>query len=519
MPATSETDNRDKLPIQSFFIVGNEACERFSYYGIQAILTTYMVGMLIKNMPQDMAAAQATTVGHAFKCLVYLTPLLGAWIADRWLGRYHTILYVSLLYCLGHLVLALTMGTLEGLYAGLFLIALGAGGIKPCVSTFVGDQFGPDQQHLLPKVYGLFYWAINFGSFFSFGIIPAVRDNYGYNWAFGIPGIAMAVATLILWSGRNRYVRIPPAGQGPRQAGVLKIWWTALCHRRERQPGDSWIDAAHGRFTPEEVAGAKAVAGILTIFACAPFFWALYDQTSTTWIIQGNQMQAFEALKFHLDHVSRLVDLLLRLIFAGTADPAGGGCTYVFRLDADRMQSFNPLLIMGLIPLFMWLYPKIEKACGFRISPLRRMTTGMALLAASFVVVGWLQLRIDGGEKISILWQMFPYVLLTVGEVLFSATGLEFSFSQAPRTMKSTIMSFWLLSSALGNGLVAFASFAVQCLKKAAGTATPAASHSAAVPPQIFFLYAGLLFVVTGIFVWRAIRYQEHHPDAHLTHQ
>src|SRR5258708_6582 len=118
----------------------------------------------------------------------------------RYWGRYHTILWISLSYCLGHGILATSdlIPTIHGkgyaLYAGLALIAFGSGGIKPCVSAFMGDQFGPDQKHLLRKAYAAFYWSINFGSFFSFLVIPFVRKHWGYSWAFGVPGIAMAIA-------------------------------------------------------------------------------------------------------------------------------------------------------------------------------------------------------------------------------------------------------------------------------------------------------------------------------------
>jgi POT family proton-dependent oligopeptide transporter len=112
---------------------------------------------------------------------------------------------VSLFYCAGHGVLAYSdfAGGVDGklwcLFAGLALIAFGSGGIKPCVSAFMGDQFKPEQSHLLQKAYGAFYWSVNLGSFFSFLVVPWVKNHHGYSWAFGVPGILMAVATLIFW--------------------------------------------------------------------------------------------------------------------------------------------------------------------------------------------------------------------------------------------------------------------------------------------------------------------------------
>jgi POT family proton-dependent oligopeptide transporter len=171
----------------------------------------------------------------------------------------------------------------------LTLIAFGAGGIKPCVSAFMGDQFRSDQSHLLQKAYGAFYWSINFGSFFSFIVIPRIRDAHGYGWAFGVPGILMGIATVIFWLGRKHYVRVPPTRESKR-AGFFAVTWHALSHGRERKPGQGFWDVARGRFSDGEVAAAKSVGPILSIFALIPAFWALFDQANSTWVLQGKKM-------------------------------------------------------------------------------------------------------------------------------------------------------------------------------------------------------------------------------------
>src|SRR5687767_13339060 len=205
--------NASRFPPQIKYIVGNEACERFSYYGMLSILTLYL-----KNV-MDMGESGAKEVAHLFMTAVYFLPLLGGWLADRWLGRYWTILIISLFYCLGHGALALFEGSRAGLFLGLTLIAIGPGGVKPCVSAFVGDQFGPNQEQALTKVYGLFYWCINIGAALGFALIPLIRDHAGYRWAFGVPGIFMGLATLVFWLGRRQYVRPPPSSAG---AGLFK---------------------------------------------------------------------------------------------------------------------------------------------------------------------------------------------------------------------------------------------------------------------------------------------------------
>ncbi len=206
----------DRWPPQIKFIVGNEACERFSYYGMRSILAGYLTGAALKGgLGQD--ADASTEIIHTFVFVNYFMPLFGAWLSDKIIGRYHTILWVSLFYCAGHGVLACSdlAGTVHGklmlLYTGLALIAFGSGGIKPCVSAFVGDQFKPEQSHLLQKAFGAFYWSINIGSVFSFLVIPFIKDKHGYSLAFGVPGIFMAIATFSFLAG-NKTLR-PHAAQ------------------------------------------------------------------------------------------------------------------------------------------------------------------------------------------------------------------------------------------------------------------------------------------------------------------
>ena len=456
-PETPAPSN-NRWPRQIKFIIGNEAAERFSYYGMVSILMVYVTTVLEKSKDD------AAFIIHGFKFINYFMPLLGAWVSDRFWGRYKTILWISLAYCAGHAVLAFGdfAGTKEArtacLYGGLLLIAFGSGGIKPCVSAFLGDQFRSDQRHLLQRAYAAFYWSINLGAFFSMLLIPQIK-NHSWGWAFGVPGILMGLATFIFWLGTRHYVMVPPA-QTTRAAGFFTVLMAAI---KERQPGKDFWAGARAKFSDAEVQAAASVGPILSIFAMIPIFWALFDQTHTTWVAQGEQMIA--------------VDLMFN-----------------WKLDASAMQFINPLMVMALVPVLTLLcYPML----GRFASPLKRMSTGFFLAGFSFVIVAWLQTRLDAGERLSILWQIVPYLVLTTSEVLISTTGLEFAFREAAPSMKSTIMGFWNLSVAMGN-------LVVMAITKALGTT----KGDSSVTPERFMLYAGMTFVAAILFTIIAAAYK-----------
>ena len=472
---STESPASNRWPPQIKYIVGNEACERFSYYGMRSILAGYITGEVARRgLGQD--ADTATSIIHTFVFANYFMPLLGAWLSDKVIGRYHTILWVSLFYCLGHGVLACSdfvggvHGKLMCLYAGLALIAFGSGGIKPCVSAFMGDQFRPDQSHLLQKAYGAFYWSINFGSFFSFLVIPWIKDHHGYSLAFAVPGILMGLATLIFWLGSKYYTRVPPSRE-TKSAGFFKVFLHALT--AARQSGQSFWDKARDRFSEKEVDAARSVGPILIIFAFITPFWSLFDQMNSTWVLQGENMVPFDL--------------------------------FGFKIGAEQMQSANPLLVMILVPLLtLVVYPRL----GRFASPLRRMSYGMFIATFCYVIVAMIQHRLEAGVSLSILWQIIPYIIITTAEVLVSTTGLEFAFREAAPEMKSLIMSFWLVTVAFGNLLVTVIT------KLFAGNGPGA--HEASVSTDRFLLYAGLTFVVAILFSSVAAFYKYRDPSAAL---
>jgi len=352
-------------------------------------------------------------------------------------------------------------GKLNCLFIGLTLIAFGSGGIKPCVSAFMGEQFTPEQSHLMQKAYGAFYWAINFGSFFSFLVVPWVKNHHGYSLAFAVPGILMAIATFIFWRGKRFYI-IVPTNREKKHAGFFHVFFTALLMKRAT--GKTFWQAARGKFSENEVAAARSVLPILFVFATIPMFWALYDQGNSTWVLQGLKMANVNLLGLNI--------------------------------GAEQMQSLNPLLIMLFVPIFtLWIYPRMGKFAA----PLKRMSYGLFLASVSFVIVALLQKRIEAGAHLSILWQTWPYVVITAAEVLVSTTGLEFAFREAAPEMKSLIMSFWLLTVAAGNLFVALLTKFLPHTNSVAGDASVSSGR--------FMLYAGMMFAVAVVFSLIAATY------------
>ncbi len=386
----------DKMPPGIPFIIGNEAAERFSFYGMRTILVVFMVQYLHfmdGTGGRALTGNQAVEYYHQFTSWVYFTPFFGALLADVFLGKYRTILYLSVVYCLGHGVLA-CMGSFGysryWLLAGLLLICLGAGGVKPCVSAHVGDQFGGKNHHLLSRIYNWFYFSINFGSFFSTLLTPWLLKHYGPHWAFGVPGVLMALATFMFWLGRNRFVHIPPSG-----CGVFKE-----------------------AFSRE---GLVALGKLIPLFIFVAVFWSLYDQTGSSWVLQAKQMN----LKFL-------------------------GITWL----ESQIQAVNPILILAYIPLFTFvIYPWLNRI--FPLTPLRKIGLGLLLMTAAFGLTTLVQTWIDAGLRPSVGWQIAAYMLITASEIMISVVGLEFAYTQSPKAIKSLVMSLFLLSVFLGNHFTA----------------------------------------------------------------
>ena len=310
---------------------------------------------------------------------------------------------------------------------------------------------------------------------------------------------------ILFYSIKQLFIRQPKTTATPGSKSLEHNWF---------------FGAAVRKYGKDVVEGPIAVLKIMTIFIFISVFWALFDQHSSTWILQAQQMDRSVVLSWWQ---WLLVGLLIGLVVSGavsvtlTRSPIGRmiGCAIgavvgtvagpvigwtfdyfeVTQLQASQIPAANPFLVMILIPYTTFgLYP-LRSKIGIEPTPLRRMTLGMFIAGLSFVPVAIIQQILDAGTPVHVVWQFIPYVVITVAEVMISITGLEFAYSQAPKRMKSVIMGFWLLNVTIGNLLVVLITYWFADMSK---------NRLA----QFFWVFAALMAGAAGLFGLRAAFYK-----------
>ncbi|XP_070134774.1 peptide transporter family 1 isoform X2 [Drosophila bipectinata] len=369
----SEAEGQQKklpYPKSVFFIISNEFCERFNYYGMRTVLVLYLSRAL--HYSDD----AATVTFHVFTMFVYFLCVFGAIISDSWLGKFKTILYLSLVYICGSVLL--TLGAIGPLnlpmetftMLGLALIALGSGGIKPCVAAFGGDQFKvPEQVKQITSFFSLFYFAINSGSLISTTVTPILREDVScfddincYPLAFGVPAVLMVVSVVIFVLGRSLYKIKPPAGN--MVVLVSSAIWTALttkCKEKKTNPRPHWLDYADVKYDRQLIDDVKVLMRVLFLYLPLPVFWALFDQQGSRWTFQATRMD---------------------------------GDMGSWNIKPDQLQVLNPLLILLFIPLYdVAFYPAL-RLVGIR-RPLQKLTMGGILAGIAFIISGVVELNLE----------------------------------------------------------------------------------------------------------------------------
>ncbi|CAI4225729.1 unnamed protein product [Auanema sp. JU1783] len=364
-------DNFRSYPTTVFLMLGNEFCERFSFYGMKAILTLYFI------IEHHYSPSTATLIYHGFTCLAYTSPLIGSLLADSYLGRFKVILYGSMIYVLGHILLSFgAIPTFEYTtrtffdFSGLIVIAFATGGIKPCVSAFAADQFSEHQEDLRAQFFSFFYFAINGGSFFAIILTPILRgrvsclgSEYCFPLAFGVPGVLMLIALLLFLSGWKKFKKYPPSRENILFAVISCIGTAAYRTTSEKssKPVAHWLDRAAPNYTPEMIKAVRGFVNVAVIFSPLVVFWALFDQQGSTWVLQARRL-----------------------------DGRIGWLTVL----PEQVNTLNPLIVLIMVPIFEGIvYPTVKKFT--KVTPLRKMAIGGLLTALAFVMAGFLQLEVN----------------------------------------------------------------------------------------------------------------------------
>ncbi|CAH8379582.1 unnamed protein product [Eruca vesicaria subsp. sativa] len=474
------------------FILVTECCERLAYYG----LSTNLVNYIEKHLSMGNVAASNSVTNWSGTC--YATPLIGAFLADAYLGRYWTIASFVVVYICGMTLLTLT-ATVPGLtptcngetchategqtaitFIALYLIALGTGGIKPCVSSFGADQFDDtdeEEKESKSSFFNWFYFVINVGAMIASTVLVWIQMNVGWGWGFGVPTVAMAVAVLLFFAG-SKFYRLQKPGGSPITR-MLQVIVASFKKSKVRVPEDesllyeihdaessiqgsrklehtsklTFLDkaavvetesdetkeaAAKSRWklcTVTQVEELKALIGLLPVWASGIVFAAVYSQMTTVFVLQGNTMDRSMGPNFTIPSASlSLFDILSVLFWTPVYDQL---IVPLARKFTGHERGFTQLQRIGI---------------GLLISIFSMVSAGILEVARlSYVRTHNLY---DAEEvPMSIFWQVPQYFFVGCAEVFTFIGQLEFFYDQAPDAMRSLCSALALTTVALGNYL------------------------------------------------------------------
>jgi POT family proton-dependent oligopeptide transporter len=381
-------------PTGFWFFFWGELAERCSFYGMQAILLLYMVETL------GIAKPNASSYVSFFTAFCFLTPLLGGFIADRFLGRYWTIVGFSVPFIIGNALMMVTgsIPLMTGLmFVSLAVIALGSGVIKPNISTLMGmtyDQQRPGQDQLRSDAFTMFYWAINIGSLISQSLMPELRNRYGANFAFVLPTVLMIVAMIIFALGKKHY-----AIETVKQDNTLT----------PEQSRDRWV----------------VLGRLLGVFILCAVFWSIFKHYSTVWVLYIGE-------RVNLNVWGEKV------------------------LKADQFSPLNAVFILTLLPLASFLYKWLARS-GINLRPTDKMQIGFVFVLLTPLLFVLSEFVFESGKgQVPAYWIVLIFFCITAAEVLISPVGLELAFVAAPKSMKGLITACFLLTNFFGNTLNGF---------------------------------------------------------------
>lgn len=402
----SDVDTRpdlDKHPKGLYVLFATEMWERFSFYTMVSMFTLYLRD---PNEGFAWTAAQASTLYANYMMFVYCSPLIGGWIADRKLGYRRAVMLGGFFFMAGHLLLSVR--SLAFVYAALTCLVIGNGFFKPNVSTMVGNLY-PDGSHLKDRAYNLFYMGINIGACLAPIVATFVQAKFGFHPAFAVAAFGMVISVTILWRFKHyleddRYRAAKPGGLSTSQAS-------------DKQ---SAMDA---------VAEWKRIGALIVVFAVVVVFWMVFHQNGTTITYFADENTDW--------HVRGIIS-----------------------------NSINPAWVIILTVPLISFWKLLEKK-GKEPSTPTKMVMGMAITSLAFLVfyaaakTG--EATVTGGDiyafKVSPMWLLGAYGVLTLGELMLSPMGLSLVSKVAPTRFRGALMGGWFVATGLGNKLTQIAVF------------------------------------------------------------
>ncbi len=405
-----------------YLLFFTEMWERFSYYGMRAILILYLTKKLFEG-GLAMDASEATLLYGYFTGLVYFTPLIGGWLADKYIGKRHAITIGGITMMIGQFVL-FAMNDMTGLYLGLFLLIIGNGFFKPNISTLVGGLYkdGDDRRD---SAFSIFYMGINLGALMAPFVIGYLTDNlfrttnadgtmsFGYRYGFLASGIGMLLGQLLFNTLAQRY--LGDLGKKPIKAvsGEKSDENIEAAFSVNPQTGERLDDAQE----------KQRISVIFILFLFAVFFWAGFEQAGSS-------------LSLYTD---KFIDRTI------------GG----FEIPTAWFQSVNPIFIVTLAPLFAMFW---TSKFGKKLSTPVKMGVGMIILGLGFLfMLGAVGERAANGDiadesnKAALMWLVMTYLLHTIGELCLSPVGLSVVTKLSPPKLASILMAVWMLASSVAN--------------------------------------------------------------------
>jgi len=429
-------------PLGLFTLFGTELWERFSYYGMRAILLLYLTDTAA-NGGLGIDETTGLAIYSAYGASVYLVSVLGGWLADRMIGARRSVLYGGVVIAAGHVFLSIPGAGFS--FTGIVLVALGTGLLKPNVSSMVGELYSREDQRR-DSAFSIFYMGINIGSLAAPFVVGAVRERWGYHAGFAVAAVGMALALVVFVLGRNLLGTAglrPPnpmtaADRGPVTRLVLGVAVGCVA-----ATALAWV--VQGDFSADTFVDALSY---IALAAPVATFWVMFRSPKVT-APERSRLRAYIPLF--------VAAMLFWMIF----EQAGGTLTTFAEDSTDRTiggitistvfyQSLNPAFIILLAPVFAWIWLKLDDRPPTAV----KFAIGLTLVALSFVFLGGAAWQAGDGK--SPWWVLVVvYLVQTLGELCLSPVGLAATTLLAPKAFRGQAMALWFLATSAGNAITA----------------------------------------------------------------